>query len=139
MNIVSKYFFAYSFSWVEGVATYIAVWVAMFGGALCIRRGAHVEVDVIDVVLPKKILRVLYSIISLGSGLFMLTFAYNGYILVSRIKATGQVSPTMEFFPMYWLYVCIPLGSILMAVQFFKIFWNNFKGVNISKISGKEE
>ena len=125
VNVISRYLFSYSFSWVEEAARYIVVWVAMFGGALCIRRGAHVAIDIIKLVFPLHVLRVIYSFVSFCAMVIIFYFFYTGIELVIKIKATGQVSASMEFLPMYLLYLAIPLGSILMLIEFFKVFWDN--------------
>ncbi len=137
INVVARYFFSYSFSWAEEVAKYVMVWVAMFGASLCIRKGTHVRIDTIEKLLSMPVIRILFSLISLSCALFMLFFFYHGLILVLRVKATGQVSPSMEFLPMYWLFIAIPSGSALMFIQFFRIFWVNVTGRRIAMVLEK--
>lgn len=139
INVILRYLFSYSFSWGEEVAKYLMVWVAMFGSSLCIRKGIHVRIDTIERLLTKPSIRSLYSFISLICGLFMIYFFYNGLILVLKVKATGQVSPSMEIFPMYILFIAIPSGALLMGIQFFRLFWVNITNAKITMAIEKKE
>ena len=103
------------------------IWVAMFGASLALRKGIHVSVNSIKSILPERSWEILLFLINLIGSLFMVLLIYIGIRVILAIKVTGQVSPSMEFFPMYLLYISVPIGSFLMLIQFLKQGFTNQK------------
>ena len=56
---------------------------------------------------------------------FALLLLYYGSKIV--IENTGQYTAALEW-PMAWVYLCIPLGAILMIVEIVPILWRLFHG-----------
>lgn len=128
--VITRFLLSFSFTWIEEVARYSMLWVAFMGGILAVSKNRHIGVDVIFSVLPKKYHRVYSGIVFFVSGVFMLYFSLSVYGLIQTVKAGGQVSVSMTWFPMYLIYVSALVGTFLMSVEFFKFSFRLFKKGN---------
>jgi C4-dicarboxylate transporter DctQ subunit len=108
------------FSWAQELCIYLFIWMAKFGAAYGVRTGIHIGVDVLVNNLAQGRQR---ALISLGLGLgafFTAVVAVFGVRWVLFIRDMGQVSPDLEW-PMWIVYLCIPLGSGLMCYRFLQV------------------
>jgi C4-dicarboxylate transporter, DctQ subunit len=123
LAVITRYFFDFSPPWIEELTTYITLWIVFVGAALCVKKTEHVNVDIIFHLLPKRFGRILMGILSIISGVFIGYFGYASYALVASVKTTYQVSTSMDWLPMYVVYLSAIIGSLLMILEFFKLGW----------------
>jgi C4-dicarboxylate transporter DctQ subunit len=115
-----KYAAALNFSWAQELCVYLFIWMAKFGAAYGVRTGIHIGVDVLVNAVRPALRRVLVSVaLSLGA-FFTGLVAVMGMRWVWFIYGTGQISPDLEW-PMWVIYLCIPLGSSLMCYRFLQV------------------
>jgi C4-dicarboxylate transporter, DctQ subunit len=115
-----KYAAALNFSWAQELCVYLFIWMAKFGAAYGVRTGIHIGVDVL-VNAVRPVLRRVLVIVALSLGAFFTgAIAIMGVRWVWFIYGTGQVSPDLEW-PMWVIYLCIPLGSSLMCYRFLQV------------------
>jgi len=109
-------------SWAQELCIYMFIWMAKFGAAYGVRTGIHVGVDVLVNMLPpasrKRV--VLFSLMC--GALFTGVVAAFGLAFVTQMYATGQQSNDLEW-PMWIIYLAIPLGSGLMCFRFLQVAW----------------
>ena len=109
-----------NFSWAQELCIYLFIWMAKFGAAYGVRTGIHIGVDVVVNAAGPRLKRVLVVLaLSLGA-FFTAVIAIMGSRWVWFIHGTGQVSPDLEW-PMWVVYLCIPLGSALMCYRFLQV------------------
>jgi C4-dicarboxylate transporter DctQ subunit len=114
------YTVALNFSWAQELCIYLFIWMAKFGAAYGVRTGIHIGVDVVVNAAGPRLKRVLVVLaLSLGA-FFTAVIAIMGARWVWFIHGTGQVSPDLEW-PMWVVYLCIPLGSALMCYRFLQV------------------
>lgn len=113
-NVVARYVFQNSFIWAEELARYNIVWVAFIGMSLCARLGAHVTMDVLFARLRGHAQVFVWRFINVVTAGFSLYLAYSGWLLVSSVWRSGQISPATGV-PMWLVYLAVPVGSLLMA------------------------
>ena len=115
-----KYASALNFSWAQELCIYLFIWMAKFGAAYGVRTGIHIGVDVLVNAVRPAARRLLVAIaLSLGA-FFTATIAIMGARWVWFVHGTGQTSPDLEW-PMWIIYLCIPLGSSLMSYRFLQV------------------
>lgn len=108
------------FSWAQELCIYLFIWMAKFGAAYGVRTGIHLGVDVLVAHSGPKMQRALIvTALSLGA-FFTGVIAVIGTRWVWFIYGTGQVSPDLEW-PMWVVYLCVPLGSALMCYRFLQV------------------
>ena len=115
-----KYAAALNFSWAQELCIYLFIWMAKFGAAYGVRTGIHIGVDALVNALRPALRRAMVTIaLSLGA-LFTGIIAILGARWVWFVYGTGQISPDLEW-PMWVIYLCIPLGSSLMCYRFLQV------------------
>jgi C4-dicarboxylate transporter DctQ subunit len=117
---VWKYASALHFSWAQELCIYLFIWMAKFGAAYGVRTGIHIGVDVLVNALRPAWRRVLIVTALLLGAFFTAAIAFMGARWVSFVHGTGQISPDLEW-PMWVIYLCIPLGSSLMCYRFLQV------------------
>lgn len=120
--VIQDYTIQLNVSWAQELCIFMFVWMAKFGAAYGVRTGIHVGVDVIIRKLTGRPQRMLILFGLLSGALFTGTVAALGANFVWHIGHTDQVSADLEV-PMWWVYLCVPLGSSLMCYRFLQVAW----------------
>jgi len=112
-NVVGRYFFLYSFGWIEEVSRYLMIWIVFLGAGLALREGMHVAVT-------------LFADLSMGlkpvfkwaawilTFLFFAALAWYGY---KYAMFAARQRSTMLQLPMWIIYLAVPIGSFLCIVH----------------------
>lgn len=108
--------------WAQELCIFLFVWMAKFGAAYGVRQGIHVGVDVLVRKLPERQRRVLVLFSILAGVLFTGIVGTLGANFVWHMAHTEQTSVDLEL-PMWIVYLCVPLGSYLMAFRFLQVGW----------------
>lgn len=117
IQVVTRYLFAYSFSWGEQLVRVFFVWVTMMGISLCGKYGMHITIDALNLVLPKKVIRVndiIANIVTILIGLFLSFLIFQ---LIKMQVANSQMFSTMPWLPVWTMYVAGALGMAGLAVR----------------------
>ena len=99
--------------WAEELARYCMIWVIFLGIGVAACNGEH--------------FCVLDSVLVVAFSIFA---SYYGVTILQKQMASGQVTPSLRW-PMWIMYLSIPLGLILMALCY---AWHTFE-----KVTGKEK
>jgi C4-dicarboxylate transporter DctQ subunit len=127
VNVILRYFFNSAIFWTEEVLRYLIVWITFVGAATCITKGSHISLDTILVFLPENQRKILRLGVNMVGVFFSVLILWYSLQLTLAVKATNQLSATIGGFPMYIVYSCMPLGSLLAACRFAQ---NAFKGIH---------
>ena len=114
-------------SWAQELCIFMFVWMAKFGAAYGVRVGTHVGVDLLVNRLPPPYRKAVVTLGLLGGVSFTGLVAWMSAGLVWDISQTDQTSEELEW-PMWVVYLCIPLGSSLMCYRFLQAiakFWRD--------------
>ena len=126
LRAIYTFFSELDVSWAQELCIFMFIWMAKFGAAYGVRTGIHVGVDVIVNLLPPEKRRwvILFAI---GCGAFFTgVIAGFGVTFVAQMYATGQQSSDLEW-PMWAIYLAIPVGSALMCFRFLQVFWTYYR------------
>jgi C4-dicarboxylate transporter DctQ subunit len=118
--VVQDYAVRINLTWAQELCIYMFVWMAKFGAAYGVRTGIHVGVDVLVRKLPKDKAKILTIISLLAGALFTGIVGTLGARFVWEIGHTDQTSADLEW-PMWIVYLCVPLGSYLMCFRFLQV------------------
>lgn len=117
VSVTLRYLFGTGFTWATELTIYLFIWMAKFGAAYGVRTGIHVGVDYVVNKAGPGLKRFLVVTGMLLGVVFTGVIAFLGARWVIFIHGTGQVSPDLEW-PMWIIYLAIPLGSGLMCYRF---------------------
>jgi TRAP-type C4-dicarboxylate transport system permease small subunit len=113
-NVISRYVFLHSFTWVEEASRYLMIWAAFLGAGLALRVGGHIAVDSLASALPPPAARWLRGFITLVLAVTLLVVIWLG----AEYAQFGweQETPVLGWsFGM--VYLAIPIGAALMLVH----------------------
>lgn len=107
-------------TWAQELCIFLFIWMAKFGAAYGVRTGIHIGVDLLVMHASPEWRKRLVVLALLLGALFTSIIAVLGARWVMFMRETGQVTPDLEW-PRWIVYLCIPLGSGLMAYRFLQV------------------
>lgn len=120
--VIQDYVLHWNLAWAQELCIYMFVWMAKFGAAYGVRTGIHVGVDVVINRMEPRLYGK-FVLFGLGAGaLFTFIVGSLGSRFVYHISQTEQVSADLEW-PMWIIYLAVPLGSYLMCFRFLQVAW----------------
>jgi TRAP-type C4-dicarboxylate transport system permease small subunit len=127
LQFFTRYVLNDSLAWTEEIARYGLMWVAFIGGAVVVRKNAHIAVELLGNVLPVGTARVALAIvldaIKLG---FLGLLAYFSVLITERMQYQRM---TVFDLPMSIVYGGVAFGCILMFLrQLFNVIRNARNG-----------
>jgi TRAP-type C4-dicarboxylate transport system permease small subunit len=113
-QVVGRYLFKYSFTWMEELGTIMFVYMAYLGIAGAITSRKHLRIDFLLEMMPFKIKRVflvLSNVVFAGFNIFI------SIIMFNLIKLLGTSVTTMLRIPKAAVYSIIPIGLFLSVIR----------------------
>ncbi len=100
--------------WAEEADRYLFIWLSFVGASITMRYNAHIAVDI----LVRSFRPAQRRWVALLAGVCMLIFL----AVVFRasepvIEVTSMSRTTATDIPMSWVYVAVPVGCFLMAIE----------------------
>lgn len=112
-------------TWAQELCIIMVVWMAKFGAAYGVRTGIHVGVDLVVNALTGARKRALILAGFLAGAVFTAIVGWLGALLVWHVAGTGQTTAVLEW-PMWLVYLALPLGSFLMCFRFLEVAYRFF-------------
>ena len=116
LQVFMRYVMRNSLSWSEELARYCMVWMVYVGVSYAVKKGMHIRVDVINLVLSNKMKKVVAIFSNLMFLAFSVIVVYLGYRMAMRIARLEQTSAGLEI-PMACVYMAVPCGLGLTAIR----------------------
>ncbi|MDM0074018.1 TRAP transporter small permease [Variovorax sp. J2P1-59] len=113
-NVISRYVFSYSFTWVEEATRYMMIWSAFLGAGVALRVGGHIAIDTLPGALPPRAARLLRALIVLVLAVTLLVLIWLG-VEYSEF-AWEQETPVLGW-SFGKVYLAMPIGAALMLVH----------------------
>jgi len=142
LQFIQDFLLRINLTWAQELCIFLFIWMAKFGAAYGVRHGTHVGVDTLVRALPPRQARWLTFVGLSGGVLFTgivgtlaLAFVWQKGMHWSVLHWLNQdtgdlsepdVSPDMEA-PLWIVYLCIPLGSLLMCFRFLQVMWGYWR------------
>jgi TRAP-type C4-dicarboxylate transport system permease small subunit len=109
-NVVGRYFFSFTYYWIDELSRYLMISLAFLGFGLAMRQGNHSSFTILQNLLPDKFRFIMRGIVfcillAAVAGLCYLGFIYAWANLHNRTEALR--------WPTGMWYMTIPLGSFL--------------------------
>lgn len=135
---VARYTGWFTISWSEEFARYCMIWVVFLGIGVAAVNGEHFAVEALSLFCPKKILNVIKVICAVLVVAFNLFAAYFGVVILEFQIAGGELTPSL-YWPMWLIYLSIPLGLVIMAAGYCYNTYKQIKGKEKAKTLEEEE
>ena len=127
-QVVLRYVFNSANIWSEEVTRYMFVYAVLFGSFVAVRRNSHLQVDFLINLMKgnlKRYFTLVTSVVVLAFLVYLLPLSYN-----LALDTMRSVSPGLNL-PMGWVYMAIPIGTLLMILGMIEII--------LKKITNTEE
>lgn len=127
-QVVLRYVFNDANIWSEEVTRYMFVYAVLFGSFVAVRRNSHLQVDFLINLMKgnlKRYFTLVTSVVVLAFLVYLLPLSYN-----LALDTMRSVSPGLNL-PMGWVYMAIPIGTLLMILGMIEII--------LKKITNTEE
>lgn len=113
-NVISRYVFLHSFTWVEEASRYLMIWTAFLGAGLALRVGGHIAVDSLPAALPPKGARVLRTVITAILGVTLVALTWLG---VEYAEFGWEQETPVLGWSFGMVYLAVPIGALLMLAH----------------------
>jgi TRAP-type transport system small permease protein len=113
LQVLSRFVLKYPLPWTEEISRIAFVYSVFVGATLAVRDNTHLNIDILLVLLPQKMSRIITVSGAILVGIFLCFVTWEGTALV---RATGiQMTPVMQI-PFRYLYLVVPVSGALMLL-----------------------
>lgn len=139
LSVVERFLLQLGITWAEELARFLSVWGAFIGSALAAKKGAHIGIEAVVQMLPRKARKYEELAVFLFGLAFSAIILYIGVGFMGKLmKPPRQLSPAMRI-PMVWAYAAVPFGCGLMATHYFIKFVTGVSDITFGTSFGGEK
>jgi len=124
-NVLGRFVFQHSLFFTEEINRILIVLITFAGLGYAARHGRHIRMSALYDALPKACRKVLMIITCVVTALVMAALTYFSTHYILSIASSGRVLPSLQI-PVYWIYVWVPIGLGVTAIQYALTAWQNF-------------
>lgn len=134
VNVILRNF-GESTSWAEELVRYLFIFITFIGSSVCVRKGAHLGVDVLPDLLPARLNTFIQIVVNVAAILFLCIFTWLSFQVVQFSYSVGQLTPALRL-PIVVVYAVILIGMFLMLIRYIQSIYFLFRGKTLD--SSKE-
>ena len=116
MQVVFRFVINFSLSWTEELANYDFILLVYISCSLCIQKGSHVRVEVIDIFVVGRAKYLLDQAMDLIWSIFIFAVGWHAIAIAQDALMIGKTTPALDW-PYGWVYSIIPLTFTLMTLR----------------------
>jgi TRAP-type C4-dicarboxylate transport system permease small subunit len=131
--VFARYLFKLSTVWQTEYVIFSLAAATFIGAPYVLMKKAHVNVDIITHYLNPKANRVLFLIASGLALIFLFILFYTSIHLVQHAWVRNLKTPTIWSFPLWKVYIFLPLGTGLLILQYFADIYSSLFNLKILK------
>lgn len=123
VKVVFRYFLHTGLTGIDEISEIIMLYLTFLGAAWLLRRGGHITIDLLFVRLKPKAQVRLNVITSVLGIIICLILVWYGTLATVSFWQRGILTPTILEVPRALIIAIIPLGSLLLGLQFLRRAW----------------
>lgn len=120
LEVILRYFLNRPQIWVTEVTECLLLYITFLGSAWLLQQEGHVKVDIILNRLKPRMVALLGIFSSLVGVFVSLTLTVYGFSVTWDYFQRGMYTPTAMEIPVSAIIVIIPVGSLVLLVQFMR-------------------
>jgi TRAP-type C4-dicarboxylate transport system permease small subunit len=125
-TIGMRFFFKQTTIWIMQTTEYALLWIVFLATTWLLREKGHITTDIIYVHLTKKTKRCLDCVMCIIGALACIIMLYFGSTYTHECIANGVTDVRAVTVPKWTVFIIIPVGSILLTIQFFRMAWGKY-------------
>ncbi len=123
-TIGMRFLFKQTTIWIIPMTEYALLWIVFLGTTWLLREGGHITTDVVYVHLKSKTKHYLDFVMAVIGGIACFTLFYLGVVHMCDCILHDVTDVRAITVPKSAIFVIIPVGSILLTIQFFRTAWS---------------
>ena len=124
--IFMRFLFMKTTIWLTQTTEYALLWIVFLSTTWLLKEKGHITTDIIYVHLNKKTKLYLDGIMSIVGGLACALMLYLGVLHLVDCIVNGVTDVRAVTVPKWSVFIVIPIGSLLLTLQFFRMAWSHF-------------
>ena len=120
LDVIMRYFLNRPQFWVGELAEYALLYITFTGTAWVLKRDSHVKIDILYALLSQRHINILGLVSSIIGIFICAVLTYYGAKVTWDHFARGMYNPTLMEFPKGPLLIIIPIGTLLLMIQFIR-------------------
>lgn len=137
-QVIMRYVFHYSTAWAEELARYSQIWLIFIGASFATKTQAHVRIDALVNVWPKKWRPYIYDIGDCIWIICNLIVIYAGFKYTAKVYQMGSIATGLKI-SLMWVYLAIPVGYLLMTLRLIQLKYYTIRDRIKGKNSGGDK
>ena len=123
-TIGMRYFFRQTTIWIMQTTEYALLWIVFLATTWLLREGGHITTDSIYAHLNEKTKAYLDATMFFIGGLACAVMLYFGITYMYECITCNVTDVRAVTVPKSAVFVIIPIGSLLLTIQFLRMAWN---------------
>lgn len=123
-TIGMRYFFRQTTIWIMQTTEYALLWIVFLATTWLLREGGHITTDIIYAHLNEKTKAYLDATMFFIGGLTCAIMLYFGITYMYECIISNVTDVRAVTVPKSAVFIIIPIGSLLLTIQFFRMAWN---------------
>ncbi|MCX5805187.1 MAG: TRAP transporter small permease [Proteobacteria bacterium] len=128
-TIGMRFIFRQTTIWITQTTEYALLWIVFLATTWLLREGGHVITEIVYVHLNKKTQQCLDCIMFIIGGLACIIMVYFSILYMYECIANSVTDVRAVTVPKWSVFCIIPIGSILLTIQFFRMAWQKFSSI----------
>ena len=118
LQVVFRYALVLPLAWSEELARYLFVWMTFLGASIAFYNSSHIRVSFfVDNIRNVRARGLVMVIADLFCIMFLGMYVTEGATITYRIVDMGQLSYSMNWLSVGWVYIAIPISSFFMLLN----------------------
>lgn len=119
-EVAARYLFGTPTNWTNDLAEYTMVWATFLLAPWLVRTGGHISIEILVVAVPPRTRRAIAVFVDLAAATVCAVACWQTCLTTYDVFARGLMIAKTWSVPVYLLYLPIPIGFGLMAVEFLR-------------------
>jgi C4-dicarboxylate transporter, DctQ subunit len=132
-TIGMRYLFTKTTIWIMQTTEYALLWIVFLATTWLLREKGHITTDIIYTHLNEKTKHYLDCIMLVIGGLACAIMVYFGVDYMHECITKGITDVRAVTIPKWTIFIIIPIGSIFLTIQFFRMAWSKLIDIRMEK------
>ena len=127
-SIGMRFLFKKTTIWIMQTTEYALLWILFLSTTWLLRERGHITTDIVHSRLNEKNKRCLDFIMFTLAGIACVIMVYFGFDYIGECMSRTVNDVRAVTIPKWPIFIIIPIGSLLLAIQLFRMAWSRVKG-----------
>lgn len=125
LQVIARFIFSNPIPWGQDIIRLSFVYLVFFGGAYCVFKNEHLNIDIVFNILNVKSKKILTAAIDMLLIVFFIFLVYYGFIFTKT--GLNQKAPYLDI-PMAVYYLSLPTAALIMVYFQIRKLWKDLLG-----------